>query len=106
MKTIQSVIITINTFNVYFFFVYFTNKIFVFICSALHYNNCMFISHHLMTLGHQFIKKLPSNINATLVDLVPKIRRLGTGCFLQQQAKQKELMSEYMSGANGKQISH
>ncbi|XP_045165863.2 centromere/kinetochore protein zw10 homolog [Mercenaria mercenaria] len=69
--------------------------------TALHYNNCMYISHHLMTLGHQFSKKLPQTINATFVDLVPKIRRLGTESFLQQLSKQKAQMLEYLAAANG-----
>lgn len=69
--------------------------------TALHYNNCMYISHHLMTLGHQFSKKLPTSINATFVDLVPKIRHLGTESFLQQLSKQKAQMSDYLAAANG-----
>ena len=70
--------------------------------SAVHYNNCMYIAHHLMTLGHQFSKQLPQTINATFVDLVPKIRRLGTDSFLQQLSKQKAQMSEYLEAANSK----
>ncbi|KAK3591551.1 hypothetical protein CHS0354_041595 [Potamilus streckersoni] len=69
--------------------------------SALHYNNCMFISHHLMTLGHQFSKKLPQNISTTFVDLVPKIRRLGAESFLQQLAQQKAQLLEYLQAASG-----
>ncbi|KAK3093664.1 hypothetical protein FSP39_018645 [Pinctada imbricata] len=69
--------------------------------SAIFHNNCMFISHHLMTLGHQFRAKLPSNLNATFVDLVERIRKLGVQNFLQQLAKQKDLMSEYLQGAKG-----
>lgn len=55
-----------------------------------------------MTLGHQFSKKLPQTMNATFVDLVPKIRRLGTESFLRQLSKQKVQMSEYLNVANGK----
>ena len=62
----------------------------------------MYIAHHLMTLGHQFSKKLPQTINATFVDLVPKIRRLGTETFLQQLSKQKAQMLEYLAAANGR----
>lgn len=69
--------------------------------TALHYNNCMYISHHLMTLGHQFSKKLPNHINSTFVDLVPKIRRLGSESFIRQLSKQKAQMSEYLKAANG-----
>ncbi|KAH3885199.1 centromere/kinetochore protein zw10 homolog [Dreissena polymorpha] len=69
--------------------------------SALHYTNSMYIAHHLMTLGHQFSRKLPSTINSTFVDLVPKIRRAGSDSFVQQLKKQKSQMSEYLSAANG-----
>ena len=74
--------------------------------SALHYNNCMFIAHHLMTLGHQFSKKLPSHINSTFVDLVPKIRRLGSESFIRQLSKQKAQMSEYLKAANGGEFAY
>ncbi|OWF53385.1 centromere/kinetochore protein zw10 homolog [Mizuhopecten yessoensis] len=69
--------------------------------SAIFHNNCMFIAHHLMTMGHQFRKKLPPSINATFVDLVQKIRRLGTDTFLQQMSRMKGVMAECLGGANG-----
>ncbi|XP_060070552.1 centromere/kinetochore protein zw10 homolog [Ylistrum balloti] len=69
--------------------------------SALFHNNCMFIAHHLMTMGHQFRKKLPPSINATFVDLVQKIRRLGIDTFLQQMSRQKGVMAECLGGAKG-----
>lgn len=52
--------------------------------SALHYNNSMYISHHLLTLGHQFRPILPKPLNsgaATFVDQVSPIRQLGEKCF-------------------------
>ena len=55
--------------------------------SALHYNNCMYLAHHLLTLGHQFRAKLPEPLNrgaATFVDLVSPIRSLGEKCFEDQ----------------------
>ena len=55
--------------------------------SALHHNNCMYIAHHLLTLGHQFRPKLPEPLNqsvASFVDLVPTIRQMGEKCFLEQ----------------------
>lgn len=48
--------------------------------SAIHHNNCMYIAHHLLTLGHQFRYHLPSPLSdgaATFVDMVPGYRRLG-----------------------------
>ncbi|XP_025063448.1 centromere/kinetochore protein zw10 homolog isoform X1 [Alligator sinensis] len=48
--------------------------------AAIHHNNCMYIAHHLLTLGHQFRYRLTSMLcdgAATFVDLVPGFRRLG-----------------------------
>ncbi|ESP01626.1 hypothetical protein LOTGIDRAFT_225294 [Lottia gigantea] len=69
--------------------------------SALHHNNCMFISHHLMTLGHQFSLKLPPTINSTFVDLIPKIRGIGTQSFMDQMNSQRDLLLEFLQAANG-----
>lgn len=66
----------------------------------------MFIAHHLMTLGHQFSKNLPTNISSTFVDLVPKVRKLGAEHFLQQLAQQKKIMTVYLEGAKGKLDKH
>ena len=67
----------------------------------------MYIAHHLLTLGHQYKAKLPEPLcqgAATFVDLVPKIRRLGTEAFLQQMAAQKQQLIEFLNGAHGKTI--
>lgn len=48
--------------------------------AAIHHNNCMYIAHHLLTLGHQFRYRLTNILcdgAATFVDLVPGFRRLG-----------------------------
>ncbi|CAH2320138.1 centromere kinetochore zw10 homolog [Pelobates cultripes] len=53
--------------------------------SAIHHNNCMFIAHHLLTLGHQFRYHLPTPISdgaATFVDLVPGFRKLGNSLII------------------------
>ncbi|NXX65030.1 ZW10 protein, partial [Spizella passerina] len=60
--------------------------------AAIHHNNCMYIAHHLLTLGHQFRYRstsVLSNGAATFVDLVPAFRRLGMECFLAQMRVQK-----------------
>ncbi|XP_064207077.1 centromere/kinetochore protein zw10 homolog [Anguilla rostrata] len=70
--------------------------------AAIHHNNCMFIAHHLLTLGHQFRHHLPKPLSdgtATFVDLVPGFRRLGTECFLAQMRAQKAEMLERLSTA-------
>ncbi|CAI9534510.1 unnamed protein product [Staurois parvus] len=70
--------------------------------SAIHHNNCMYIAHHLITLGHQFRYHLPSPLNdgaATFVDMVPGYRRLGTETFLAQMRTQKEELLDRLSNA-------
>ncbi|NWS24627.1 ZW10 protein, partial [Polioptila caerulea] len=70
--------------------------------AAIHHNNCMYISHHLLTLGHQFRYRSTSMLSdgaATFVDLVPGFRRLGTECFLAQMRVQKGEILERLSSA-------
>ncbi|XP_054853771.1 centromere/kinetochore protein zw10 homolog isoform X2 [Eublepharis macularius] len=70
--------------------------------AAIHHNNCMYIAHHLLTLGHQFqgcLSGLPCDGAATFVDLVPIFRRLGTECFLAQMRAQKGELLERLSSA-------
>ncbi|XP_077999477.1 centromere/kinetochore protein zw10 homolog [Glandiceps talaboti] len=72
--------------------------------SALHHNNCMYISHHLLTLGHQYKSQLPSPLcegAATMIDLVPVYRKLATDCFLSQMRAQRSQMMESLAGAVG-----
>ncbi|KAJ7380440.1 Centromere/kinetochore protein zw10 [Desmophyllum pertusum] len=72
--------------------------------SALHHNNCMYIAHHLLTLGHQFRPKLPEPLNqsvASFVDLVPTIRQMGEKCFLEQLRKQKSNLLEVVKATKG-----
>ncbi|XP_019412069.1 PREDICTED: centromere/kinetochore protein zw10 homolog [Crocodylus porosus] len=70
--------------------------------AAIHHNNCMYIAHHLLTLGHQFRYRLTSMLcdgAATFVDLVPGFRRLGIECFLAQMRAQKGELLERLSSA-------
>ncbi|KAM4828257.1 centromere/kinetochore protein zw10 homolog isoform 2-T2 [Thomomys bottae] len=70
--------------------------------AAIHHNNCMYIAHHLLTLGHQFrlrIAPILCDGTATFVDLVPGFRRLGTECFLAQMRAQKGELLERLSSA-------
>ncbi|NXN83928.1 ZW10 protein, partial [Bombycilla garrulus] len=70
--------------------------------AAIHHNNCMYIAHHLLTLGHQFryhSTSVLSNGAATFVDLVPGFRRLGMECFLAQMRVQKGEILERLSSA-------
>ncbi|XP_065654056.1 centromere/kinetochore protein zw10 homolog isoform X2 [Hydra vulgaris] len=65
--------------------------------AALHYNNCMYLSHHCITLGHQFRSSLPGHLQSaltTFIDYVPVLRRCGTRCFTEQiRSQQQDLMA-------------
>uniref|UniRef100_A0A8C1SAY5 Centromere/kinetochore protein zw10 homolog n=1 Tax=Cyprinus carpio TaxID=7962 RepID=A0A8C1SAY5_CYPCA len=68
--------------------------------AAIQHNNCMFIAHHLLTLGFQFKPHLPLKDGvAYFVDLVPGFRRLGARCFMAQMNIQKAEMLERLSTA-------
>ena len=52
--------------------------------AAIQYNNCMYLSHNLITLGHQFYSQLPPPLNqqsSSFVDYVPIVRQLGEDCL-------------------------
>uniref|UniRef100_A0A8C7VW08 Centromere/kinetochore protein zw10 homolog n=1 Tax=Oncorhynchus mykiss TaxID=8022 RepID=A0A8C7VW08_ONCMY len=70
--------------------------------AAIQHNNCMYIAHHLLTLGHQFSPHLPGPLSegaATFVDLVPGFRKLGAHCFLAHLNVQRAEMLERLSTA-------
>ncbi|KAI4877922.1 hypothetical protein NFI96_017415 [Prochilodus magdalenae] len=68
--------------------------------AAIQHNNCMFIAHHLLTLGHQFRPHLPLRDGvAYFVDMVPGFRKLGAQCFVAQMNVQKAEMLERLSTA-------
>lgn len=57
-----------------------------------------------MTLGPQFQSKLPEPFcsgAASLVNLVPQIRRLGADVFVAQLNKQKTQLLEFLQAAKG-----
>lgn len=66
----------------------------------------MYLAHHALLLGPQFRHLLPlpshqSNTTLTLLDFVPKLRRLGAQCFLDQMSRQKALLMESLAGTQG-----
>nr|XP_056716439.1 centromere/kinetochore protein zw10 homolog [Euleptes europaea] len=70
--------------------------------AAIHHNNCLYLAHHLLTLGHQFQGRLGGLLRdgtATFVDMVPVFRRLGAECFLAQIQVQKGELLERLSSA-------
>ncbi|KAL2079188.1 hypothetical protein ACEWY4_024932 [Coilia grayii] len=53
--------------------------------AAIHHNDCMFLAHHLFTLGHHFGPVFTTDYTVcSFVDLVPSLRRQGTRCFVSQ----------------------
>ncbi len=65
--------------------------------AAIQHNNCMYLAHHLITLGHQYHAHLPSPLNsevATFIDQVPIVRQLGEDCFLAEMRKQRDCILE------------
>ncbi|XP_039270021.2 centromere/kinetochore protein zw10 homolog [Styela clava] len=63
--------------------------------SAIFYNDCMYLAHHLITFGHQF--SVTPNASKllrvlTFMDKVVVLRRLGAECFLKQMSRQKDIM--------------
>uniref|UniRef100_A0A1A8PKL3 Centromere/kinetochore protein zw10 homolog n=2 Tax=Nothobranchius TaxID=28779 RepID=A0A1A8PKL3_9TELE len=71
--------------------------------AAIQHNNCMYLAHHLLTLGHHFRAHLPKPLSegvATLVDMVPGFRKLGAQCFLAQVNVQRAELLERLSTAH------
>uniref|UniRef100_A0A8C5ENI1 Centromere/kinetochore protein zw10 homolog n=1 Tax=Gouania willdenowi TaxID=441366 RepID=A0A8C5ENI1_GOUWI len=71
--------------------------------AAIQHNNCMYLAHHLLTLGHHFRNHLPQPLNegvATFVDMVPGFRKLGAQCFLAQLNVQRAELLERLSTAH------
>ncbi|XP_055370395.1 centromere/kinetochore protein zw10 homolog isoform X2 [Betta splendens] len=71
--------------------------------AAIQHNNCMYLAHHLLTLGHQFRAQLPQPLSegvATFVDMVPGFRKLGAQCFLAQLNVQRAELLERLSTAH------
>ena len=76
---------------------------------ALHHNNCLYLAHHLLTLGHQFQSQLPkplTMVSVSFVDLVPKLRRLGTECFIRCLRKQRDELIGCLKNARGNIFSY
>ena len=74
------------------------------LCAALHHNNCMYLAHHLLTIGPQFQSQLRQDlslVSVTFVDLVPKLRRLGTECFIRCLQKQRDGLTDCLANAKG-----
>lgn len=67
--------------------------------AAVQHNNCMYLAHHLITLGHQFHSRLPPPLNqqsSTFVDYIPIVRQLGDECFSAEMRKQSACVLRYL----------
>ncbi|XP_063042447.1 centromere/kinetochore protein zw10 homolog isoform X2 [Engraulis encrasicolus] len=68
--------------------------------AAIHHNDCMFLAHHLITLGHHFGPAFTTDYTVcSFVDLVPSLRRQGTRCFISQMSVLKGEILESLSTA-------
>ena len=72
------------------------------LCAIFH-NDCFYIAHHLLTLGHQFRNMLPDSFvaAATFVDMVPVFQELGEKYFVEMLRSQRAQLRESVEGANG-----
>nr|CAD7596756.1 unnamed protein product [Timema genevievae] len=62
---------------------------------ALFHNNCMFLSHRLITLGHEYQGRMPPVLKQhtiTFVDLAQRLRVLATETFLRQMRAQRDTL--------------
>ena len=62
--------------------------------AAVHHTNCLYVAHHLLTLGHQFQSKLPPPLNSvtsTFVDYIPRLQQLGEETFLCELRKHRDI---------------
>lgn len=64
--------------------------------AAVLHNDCMYVSHHLITLGHQFHVVIPVK-GGTFIDFVPQLRRLADGCFGAEMEKQTANIREFLA---------
>lgn len=72
--------------------------------AIVQHNNCLYLAHHLITLGHQFHSHLPPPLNsevATFVDQVPLIRQLGEQVFLNELRKQSTTILNVIKTCGG-----
>lgn len=72
------------------------------LCAVFH-NDCFYIAHHLLTMGHQHRHALPEALHtaATFVDMVPAFRELGEQCFARMLVKQREQLAATLAEAKG-----
>ncbi|XP_012142032.1 zeste-white 10 kinetochore protein [Megachile rotundata] len=66
---------------------------------AVFHNNCMYLAHHLITLGHEYRDKLPESLhklNLTFADQVLVLREVGSTCFLEHMKYQRNIIFDIL----------
>ncbi|XP_031844991.1 zeste-white 10 kinetochore protein [Nomia melanderi] len=66
---------------------------------AVFHNNCMYLAHHLLTLGHEYRDKLPKslqNYNLTFADQILMLRNVGSTCFLEHMKYQRIIIFDIL----------
>ncbi|CAL7934411.1 unnamed protein product [Xylocopa violacea] len=66
---------------------------------AVFHNNCMYLGHHLLTLGHEYRDKLPKslhNLNLTFADQVIVLKDAGSSCFLEHMKYQRNIIFDIL----------
>ncbi|XP_074102438.1 zeste-white 10 kinetochore protein [Cotesia typhae] len=73
---------------------------------ALFHNNCMYLAHNLMTLGHEYKAKLQKlkNHNITYVDLTLKLRNIGSQTFLNHVKYQRGIITDIIKDSGLSQL--
>ena len=62
--------------------------------AVVQHNNFMYLAHQLVCLGHQFQSHVP--LEVTLINYVPRLRRLGEEYFLAEMGKQSSHIMEFL----------
>ncbi|CAM9129934.1 unnamed protein product [Hapterophycus canaliculatus] len=70
--------------------------------AAVFQNDCLYLAHHMVTLGHEFREGLPppANQTATMIDTVPLFRELAAQSLSEQQRRQQQQLQEFFSGVD------
>ncbi|CAM9812990.1 unnamed protein product [Ectocarpus sp. 6 AP-2014] len=70
--------------------------------AAVFQNDCLYLAHHMVTLGHEFRHGLPppANQTATMIDTVHLFRELAAHSFSEQQRRQHRQLQEFFVGVD------
>jgi len=72
------------------------------LCAVFH-NDCIYLAHLCLTLGHEFKARFqaPLSQTATFVDMVPAFRQLAERYFGVNMDKQRQELDAHLTGTNG-----